>query len=84
MELFKLATTMYGRVDHAIFGVGDDGGHARSVAEAERGWFDHDRPGMNKTFRMAVSEIEREPYGLGDTLTAATRFARIAMAYLKY
>lgn len=75
---------MYGRVDHAIFGVGDDGGHARSVAEAERGWFDHDRPGMNKTFRMAVSEIEREPYGLGDTLTAATRFARIAMAYLKY
>ncbi|KAJ9640710.1 uncharacterized protein PV06_02440 [Exophiala oligosperma] len=84
LELFKLATTMYGRVDHAIFGVGDDGGHARSVAEAERGWFDHDRPGMNKTFRMAVSEIEREPYGLGETLTAATRFARIAMAYLKY
>ncbi|KIW18405.1 hypothetical protein PV08_02693 [Exophiala spinifera] len=84
LELFKLATTMYGRVDHAIFGVGDDGGQARSVAEAERGWFDHDRPGVNKTFRMAVSEIEREPYGLGETLTAATRFARIAMAYLKY
>ncbi|KAI1616782.1 hypothetical protein EDD37DRAFT_661579 [Exophiala viscosa] len=83
LELFKLATTMYGRVDHAIFGVGDDGGQARTVGEGEKGWFE-DRPGVNKTFRMAVSEIEREPYGLGDILTASVRFARIAMAYLKY
>lgn len=83
LELFKLATTMYGRVDHAIFGVGDDGGQARTVGEGEKGWFE-DRPGVNKTFRMAVSEIEREPYGLGDLLTASVRFARIAMAYLKY
>ncbi|KIW53025.1 hypothetical protein PV05_08627 [Exophiala xenobiotica] len=84
LDLFKLATTMYGRVDHAIFGVGDDGGQARSVGESERGWFDHDRPGVNKTFRMAVGEIEKEPLGLADTLTASIRFARIAMAYLKY
>ncbi|KAK5370295.1 hypothetical protein LTS13_006885 [Exophiala xenobiotica] len=85
LDLFKLATTMYGRVDHAIFGVGDDGGQARSVGEAERGWFDHDRRGSrSKTFRMAVGEIEKEPVGLADTLTASIRFARIAMAYLKY
>lgn len=83
LELFKLATTMYGRVDHAIFGVGDDGGQTCTVGEAEKGWFE-DRAGANKTFRMATSEIETEPSGLGDVLTASVRFARIAMAYLKY
>lgn len=89
LGLFKLAVTMYGRVDHAIFGVGDDGGHACTVGEGERGWFD-DRPGINKTPRMAYSEVETEPstasggLALGDLLTASTRFARIALAYLKY
>lgn len=83
LELFKLATTMYGRVDHAIFGVGDDGGHTCTVGEGEKGWFE-DRKGFNKTARMAYSEVETEPPGLGDIMTASSRFARIALAYLKY
>lgn len=83
LELFKLAVTMYGRVDHAIFNVGDDGGQACAVGEGERGWFE-DRTGVNKTPRMAYSEVEREPSNLGDLLTASVRFTRIALAYLKY
>ncbi|RVX73785.1 hypothetical protein B0A52_02675 [Exophiala mesophila] len=83
LELFKLAVTMYGRVDHAIFNVGDDGGQACTVGEGERGWFE-DRTGVNKTPRMAYSEVEKEPSNLGDVLTASLRFARIALAYLKY
>ncbi|EXJ82762.1 hypothetical protein A1O3_06577 [Capronia epimyces CBS 606.96] len=83
LELFKLAITMYGRVDHAIFGVGDDGGQTCTVGEGEKGWFE-DRKGFNKTARMAYSEVETEPTGLGDVMTASIRFARIALAYLKY
>jgi NAD(P)-dependent dehydrogenase (short-subunit alcohol dehydrogenase family) len=83
LDLFKLATTMYGRVDHAIYNVGDDGGQAATVGEAEKGWFD-DRTGINKTSRMALNEVEREPFDLGDILAASVRFTRIALAYLKY
>ncbi|KIW66210.1 hypothetical protein PV04_08410 [Phialophora macrospora] len=83
LELFKLAVTMYGRVDHAIFGIGDDGGQASTVGGGEKGWFE-DRPGVNKTAKMAYDEVATEPGGLGDILTASVRFARIAMAYLKY
>jgi NAD(P)-dependent dehydrogenase (short-subunit alcohol dehydrogenase family) len=83
LDLFKLAVTMYGRVDHAIFGVGEDGGQASTVGGGERGWFG-DRPGVNKTAKMAYDEVATEPAGLGDILTASVRFARIAMAYLKY
>lgn len=83
LELFKLATTMYGHVDHAIYNVGDDGGQASTVGEGEKGWFD-DRPGIHKTSRMGLSEVEREPYDLGDVLAASVRFTRIALAYLKY
>ena len=83
LELFKLATTMYGRVDHAIFGVGEDGGQITTVGGGEKGWFE-DRPGINKTAKMAYDEVATEPSGLGDVLTASIRFARIAMAYLKY
>jgi hypothetical protein len=74
---------MYGRVDHAIFGVGEDGGQITTVGGSEKGWFE-DRPGVNKTAKMAYDEVATEPAGLGDILTAAVRFARIAMAYLKY
>jgi len=83
LDLFKLATTMYGRVDHAIYNVGDDGGQATTVGEGEKGWFD-DRTGINKTSRMALNEVEREPFDLGDILAASIRFSRIALAYLKY
>ncbi|ETI25329.1 hypothetical protein G647_02101 [Cladophialophora carrionii CBS 160.54] len=83
LELFRLAVTMYGRVDHAIFGVGEDGGQASTVGGGEKGWFE-DRPGINKTAKMAYDEVATEPGGLGDILTASVRFARIAMAYLKY
>ncbi|KAK5064792.1 hypothetical protein LTR84_000626 [Exophiala bonariae] len=83
LELFKLATTMYGHVDHAIYNVGDDGGQASTVGEGEKGWFD-DRTGINKTSRMGLSEVEREPYDIGDVLAASVRFTRIALAYLKY
>ncbi|KIW23922.1 uncharacterized protein PV07_12083 [Cladophialophora immunda] len=83
LDLFKLAITMYGRVDHAIFGVGDDGGQACTVGAGEKGWFE-DRPGINKTAKMAYDEVATEPTGLGDIITASIRFARIALAYLKY
>ncbi|KIW93874.1 uncharacterized protein Z519_05189 [Cladophialophora bantiana CBS 173.52] len=83
LELFKLAITMYGRVDHAIFGVGDDGGQACTVGAGEKGWFE-DRPGINKTAKMAYDEVATEPAGLANIVTASIRFARIALAYLKY
>ncbi|KAG9776181.1 hypothetical protein KCU88_g4954, partial [Aureobasidium melanogenum] len=105
LELFQLATTMYGRVDHAVFGVGDDGGQACSVAQGEKGWFDHhdqhngSRSGSgsngskggsiyNKSARAAaLAEVETEPPSgtdIGDIITASVRFARIALAYLRY
>ncbi|OAL36379.1 hypothetical protein AYO20_04275 [Fonsecaea nubica] len=83
LDLFKLAITMYGRVDHAIFGVGDDGGQACTVGAGEKGWFE-DRPGINKTAKMAYDEVATEPAGLAEIITASIRFARIALAYLKY
>ncbi|KIX99797.1 uncharacterized protein Z520_04433 [Fonsecaea multimorphosa CBS 102226] len=83
LDLFKLAITMYGRVDHAIFGVGDDGGQACPVGAGEKGWFE-DRAGINKTAKMAYDEVATEPTGLADIITASIRFARIALAYLKY
>lgn len=83
LDLFKLAVTMYGRVDHAIFGVGEDGGQVGTVGGGEKGWFE-DKPGIHKTTKMALDEVATEPSGLGDVLTASVRFARIAMAYLKY
>ncbi|OAP59432.1 hypothetical protein AYL99_06730 [Fonsecaea erecta] len=83
LDLFKLAITMYGRVDHAIFGVGDDGGQACPVGAGEKGWFE-DRSGINKTAKMAYDEVASEPAGLADIVTASIRFARIALAYLKY
>ncbi|EHY53768.1 hypothetical protein HRR83_003982 [Exophiala dermatitidis] len=104
LELFQLATTMYGRVDHAVFGVGDDGGQACSVAQGEKGWFDQEggsRSGnsggsnsskgggiYNKSARAAaLAEVETEPPSgtdIGDIITASVRFARIALAYLRY
>jgi NAD(P)-dependent dehydrogenase (short-subunit alcohol dehydrogenase family) len=83
LNLFKLAVTMYGRVDHAIYNIGDDGSQACTVSEGEKGWFE-DRPGINKTAQMAYNDVEKEPSDLGDFLMAALRFARIALAYLKY
>lgn len=76
LDLFRLASTMYGRVDHAIFGVGDDGAANGNVGEGERGWFD-------RAAKPGIEGIEREPPGLLDTLAAAPRFAHIALAYLR-
>jgi NAD(P)-dependent dehydrogenase (short-subunit alcohol dehydrogenase family) len=76
LDLFRLASTMYGRVDHAIFGVGDDGAATGSVGDGERGWFD-------RAAKPGIEGVEREPPGLIDTLAAAPRFAHIALAYLR-
>jgi NAD(P)-dependent dehydrogenase (short-subunit alcohol dehydrogenase family) len=77
LELFKLAFTMYGRVDHAILGVGEDGGGTGGLGEGEKGWFEHAAKG-------GIEAAEREPPGLVDTLGAAIRFAHIALAYLRH
>lgn len=76
LDLFRLAHTMYGRVDHAIFGVGDDGATTGSVADGERGWF-------GRAAKPGIDGVEREPPGLVDTLGAPARFAHIALQYLR-
>lgn len=67
---------MYGRIDHAIF-LAEDGSSKR-IAEAEKGWLQRD---------AKIEDVERgEPLDtdLGGTLAAATRFAHIAIPYLKH
>lgn len=76
LDLFRLASTMYGRIDHAIFGVGDDGAATGNVGNGERGWFD-------RATKSGIEGVEREPPGLVDTLASAPRFAHIALAYLR-
>ena len=76
LDLFRLASTMYGRIDHAIFGVGDDGAATDNVGNGERGWFD-------RATKSGIEGVEREPPGLVDTLASAPRFAHIALAYLR-
>ena len=72
VDLFRLAVTMYGRVDHAVWGVGEDGGQGVSVGEGERGWFGRD------------VEREPEPSGrLAESLGASVRFAHIALGFLR-
>jgi len=84
LELFKLAMTMYGRVDHAIFGVGDDGAQVGTVGEGEKEWFES-LQAAERTAKAQIDEVQIEPViGLGDTLGASVRFARIALAYLKH
>jgi NAD(P)-dependent dehydrogenase (short-subunit alcohol dehydrogenase family) len=77
VELFKLAFTMYGKVDHAILGVGEDGGGTGGLGEGEKGWFEHATKG-------GIEAVEHEPPGLVDTLGAAVRFAHIALTYLRH
>ena len=75
LALFKLARTMYGRVDHAIF-LADDGG-SKLIAEREKGWLQR---------HVTIEDVEGgEPPGsdLAGTLAAATRFAHIALPYLR-
>ena len=87
LELFKLAITMYGRVDHAIFGVGDDGGQARPVGECERLW-GLDMMNRQKLGKQEIEDIQKEVdsngVSAGDIITASARFARIAITYLKH
>ena len=89
VDLFKLAVTMYGRVDHAVFGVGDDGGAGRGVGAAEGLWgVDLGAKGRNKTAKEGLAEVESERDNegakMGDLVSAGVRFARVAVAYLKY
>ena len=89
LALFKLAVTMYGRVDHAIFGIGDDGGAGSGVGEAEKLWgLDFGSKGRNKTGKEVLAEVEtekdQEGVKLADITNAGMRFARIAIAYLKH
>lgn len=89
LGLFKLAVTIYGRVDHAIWGIGEDGGAAGSVGDGERGWFEN-AAGLGRGFENAVGlergleAVEHEPRNLVDTLGASVRFAHIALGYLKH
>ena len=81
VALFKLAFAMYGRVDHAILGVGEDGGGTGGISEGETGWFEH---AATKGGGAGIEAVEHEPPGLVDTLGTAVRFAHIALAYLRH
>ena len=89
--LFKLGMTMYGRVDHAIFAPGDDGGQACGIGAGEKLWgLDVGLAGGRAMTSKAELDIiehgeARGPDNLniGDVISASTRFARIAMAYLR-
>lgn len=89
LSLFKLAVSIYGRVDHAIFGVGDDGGAGSGVGEGEKLWGQQlGSKARNKTSKEVLAEVEREKDNdgvrMGDLVIAGARFARIAMAYLQH
>ncbi len=89
VDLFKLAVTMYGRVDHAIFGAADDGSAGRSVGEAEKLWgLDFGHKGMNRPGKEGLnwvgSERDSDGAGMTDLIAAGLRFARVAIAYLKH
>ena len=89
VDLFKLAVTMYGRVDHAIFGLADDGSAGRGVGEAEKLWgLDFGSKGRNVFGKGVLAEIESEKENDGakmeDLIAAGVRFARVAIAYLKH
>lgn len=86
VALFKLAMTMYGRVDHAIFGVGDDGGVGITVGEAESFWgLDlqaKTKPGKQE-IDEAIIETSKDGFDAGDVIGASVKFARLAMAHLR-
>lgn len=89
--LFKLGMTMYGRIDHAIFAPGDDGGQARGVGAGERLWgldvgLAEGRAMTSKAEMELLERGETKDSGdvdMGDILGASVRFARIAMAFLR-
>ena len=76
LSLFKLARTMYGRVDHAIF-LADDGS-SKTLADRERGWLKHS---------TTIEDLERGEHPSSDlagTMAAAVRFAHIAVPYFRH
>ena len=80
---------MYGRVDHAIFGLADDGSAGRGVGEAQKLWgLDFGSKGRNKLSKDVLAEVETEKDGesakMADLVAAGLRFARVAIAYLKH
>ena len=86
VALFKFAMNMYGRVDHAIFGVGDDGSVGITVGEAEE-LFGLDLKTKTKTAKQEMEDVAfqniKESFNIGDVVGASLRFARIAMAHLR-
>ncbi|ETN39488.1 uncharacterized protein HMPREF1541_05713 [Cyphellophora europaea CBS 101466] len=89
--LFKLAVTMYGRVDHAVFAPGDDGGQARGVGTGEKLWgLDVGlAEGRAMTGKAEMELVDRgetrdaDNIDMSDIIAASVRFARVAMAYLR-
>lgn len=89
--LFKLGMTMYGRVDHAVFAPGDDGGQVCGVGAGEKLWgLDVGlAEGRSMTSKAELDVIEhgearsQDNSDIGDIVGAGARFARIAMAYLR-
>lgn len=89
--LFKLGMTMYGRVDHAIFAPGDDGGQACGVGAGEKLWgLDVGlAEGRAMTSKAEIEVIERgeakaaDNVDVGDIIGASVRFARVAIAFLR-
>ena len=86
VALFKFAMNMYGRVDHAVFGVGDDGSVGITVGEAEE-LFGLDLQTKTKTAKQEMEDVTaqniKEGFNVGDVVSASVRFARIAMAHLR-
>ena len=85
--LFKFAMNMYGRVDHAIFGVGDDGSVGITVGQAEELFWsrsaDQGQDGKARDRRCEHLRTLTGGFNMGDVVTASVRFARIAMAHLR-
>jgi NAD(P)-dependent dehydrogenase (short-subunit alcohol dehydrogenase family) len=91
--LFALAHTMYGRVDHAIFSPGDDGGHALGIGAGEALWgLDVGRTaGRSMTAKAELSLVADKPSEVidqdgvtaSDVVACSARFARVALAYLR-
>lgn len=89
--LFKLGMTMYGRIDHAVFAPGDDGGQVRGIGAGEQLWgldvgLAQGRA-MTSKAELELADrgeaVDADQVDMGDMIGASTRFARIAMAFLR-
>lgn len=91
-SLFNLALKMYGRIDHAIYAPGDDGGQVRGIGAGERFWGLEVglAEGRHLTAKAELELIEQGEIKDSDSAITSDNivggplnFARIAIAYLR-